>query len=524
MFFKWVRICLVLLTGVVGLSCATPEDRRPPDEVRSAITSEELESARLHSVREDCYLVGAAPAKVEGYGLIVELPGTGSRTAPREIRTYVRRQLLKDNIKNIDSLISSRNTAIAHLSAELPPLVRPGDKVDVKVEAIGDARDINHGLLLPTPLKRVVVQGGRKRLGLPVASAGGYITTRVLQTDGALMRQDPLVGVITDGATSESTGRLLLALKRPSTIAALRIENCINNVFPAAATASTRRSVTVNIPNHYRDDIKRFFQVLESIDLSPSHDSAHEKEISRLAKRLKEGDPEEKWKASCSLEAYGVKALPYLREIAREPLPRDSRILALAALSHLDDRESLPIFNLLARSNNSEERLAVARYVGNIRSPIAIEILQSLLSDSDPDVAYRACVSLLKEGQVAPVRLRKGRSLSLVTARIEAPRKTAVFIKTTSPRSITILGGRVRLRPPFRISAFDIELLGKQNNPLEIHYTVEGKRLKQVISLSLEDTISALDAIGVPYNEIAYFVESLYKKGCFQATVEYVDF
>ncbi len=441
MLFKSVRICLILTLGIIALSCVRPEDRRPPEEVRVEITPGELEKVGLRSIGEECYWMGTGPAKLEGYGLVVELRGNGARTAPREIRKIVREQLVKDGIKDVGSLIASRDTCIVRLTAELPPLVRPGDKVDVEVEAeeIGDARDINHGLLLPTPLKRVVMQRGVPRYGLAAATAGGYITTRVLQADGLPARHAPLVGVITDGVSSESTGALALVLKRPSTLAALRIENCINNVFPAAATARTHRSIYLNIPRHYRDDIARFIQVVESIDPSSLPKAVREQKIPRLAKTLKEGNSEEKWKASCSLEAYGVNALPALREIARGSFPGDSRILALVTLSHLDDRESLHIFRLLARSNNPEERLAVARYVGNIRSPWATEILQALLSDSSPDVAYRACVSLLREGALPPLRVQAGRNLTLVNVRIEAPRKKALFIKTTSPRRITIL-------------------------------------------------------------------------------------
>ena len=510
---------LVTLACLLALSCREVRDTRPPDQVRGT----PLPEMRLKTLGEECVLQGSLPIDVEGFGLVVDLPGTGGLSAPREATKIVRDDLVKAGVPGVDSILASRDTCIVRVSGRLPALVRAGDKFDVRVEALGDARNVEHGLLLPARLKRQVTVGGRRLPGGVTAIAAGNVSLRMTAGEEIQERTSPLVGVITDGGTSEISGALSLVLRRPSTPAVLQVESAINNVYPTAATAEAFNLLRLHIPNHYRENPSRFFRVIQSMNLSPQLPEDVEKSMSDIAERLRAGTPQQKFDASCALEAYGSRAIPVLREIGRAASASESRMLALTALAHLDDAGSLPLFNLMARSNDPKERTFVARHVGYIRGPAPMDMLRTLVEDRDQTTAYAACVSLLESAPGPPIRVRRGKNLTLVNLDSEDARGKGVFIKNTPERRIALVGSNISLSGPFRISGYGTELIARDSSAL-LQYEVKGEKHQLEIRMRLEEVISTLDFIGIPFNEISYLVESLRRKGSLSATILYTDY
>jgi len=133
-----------------------------------------------------------------GYGIVTGLAGTGD--SPRNKAT---RQSLANLFGNFElsvtsEQVQSRNVAVVSLSATLPPISRVGDKIDVTVTSLGDARSLVGGTLLLTSLKSsgqrvyAVAQG-------PL-SVGGYhydVNGNVVQ------KNHPTVGRVPGGATVE---------------------------------------------------------------------------------------------------------------------------------------------------------------------------------------------------------------------------------------------------------------------------------------------------------------------------------
>jgi len=101
-------------------------------------------------VKNLCSIDGYKYNQVYGYGLVVGLSGTGdSKTS-----------LTRDSIKNLLSSLGIqseqpviKNIAAVLVSARLNPHTRVGDKVDVTVSSIGDAKSLEGGLLIQSPLK-----------------------------------------------------------------------------------------------------------------------------------------------------------------------------------------------------------------------------------------------------------------------------------------------------------------------------------------------------------------------------------
>lgn len=96
-------------------------------------------------------ILGIRSNQLLGYGIVVGLPGTGdsrSRLASESIRNLLGAlgQKLEASSGN------ARNIAAVLVTAEAPPFARRGDRMDVTVSSIGDARSLEGGVLIQTPL------------------------------------------------------------------------------------------------------------------------------------------------------------------------------------------------------------------------------------------------------------------------------------------------------------------------------------------------------------------------------------
>lgn len=133
---------------------------------------------------------GLKENQVFGYGLVIGLQGTG------DSKVKLTQSSLSNVLKNLglnDENINSKNIAAVLVTATLPPYVRVGDRIDVTVSSIGDAKSLENGVLLQSALKGaddityVVSQGvvsiaGDKRKGATIGKivSGGIVEKEIL--------------------------------------------------------------------------------------------------------------------------------------------------------------------------------------------------------------------------------------------------------------------------------------------------------------------------------------------------------
>ena len=107
-----------------------------------------------------------------GYGLVTGLAGTGDSARNRATRQSISNMLAQFGLYVPIDQVQSRNAAAVMVTANLPPFARAGDRVDVTVTSIGDAKSLLGGALLLTPLRgsdnqvRALAQGA--------IAVGGY--------------------------------------------------------------------------------------------------------------------------------------------------------------------------------------------------------------------------------------------------------------------------------------------------------------------------------------------------------------
>ena len=91
-------------------------------------------------------MVGVRDNQLIGYGLVIGLNGTGDKSGSKFTMQSISNMLESVNVKISADDIKSKNVAAVMITASLPPFARQGDKIDIHIFSIGDAKSIQGGL------------------------------------------------------------------------------------------------------------------------------------------------------------------------------------------------------------------------------------------------------------------------------------------------------------------------------------------------------------------------------------------
>ncbi|WP_353683449.1 flagellar basal body P-ring protein FlgI [Thermodesulfovibrio sp. 3907-1M] len=216
---------------------------------------------------------GVRENQLVGYGLVVGLNGTGDKDGTylyQPIANMLSRMGITINVKDLKGKV--KNVAAVMVTAKLPTNVKPGAKIDVQVSSIGDAKSLQGGTLLMTPLTGP--DGEVYALAQGPISIGGFIAAgRAAQTT----KNHQNVGYIPEGAIVEKAvavnlnakSELQLLLQFPDITTARNIAEKINETFKAGiAKALDPGTVAVNVPPNYRGDVLDFMAEVEKVEVS----------------------------------------------------------------------------------------------------------------------------------------------------------------------------------------------------------------------------------------------------------------
>ena len=194
-----------------------------------------------------------------GMGLVVGLSDTGDSNNFLTTNTMARNMLNKLGLHiGEDQTVSSKNIASVVVSAQIPAFKRNGDRIDVKISAIGDSSDLTGGQLLATYLKAGDGKVYAVASGMIVNGAGKKITSLTLP-EGATVEQEFSPNIAPEGVVT-------LSLKEPDFTTASRIQEAINLNFKGFYAKSVDPSgVTVEIPPLYEERVVDFIGELENI-------------------------------------------------------------------------------------------------------------------------------------------------------------------------------------------------------------------------------------------------------------------
>ena len=231
-------------------------------------------AASVTRIKDIAKVQGVRSNQLVGYGLVVGLAKTGDSNKVKETVQSIGNMLKAFGVSIDTSSLKPDNVAAVMVTATLPPFSREGDTIDVTVSSIGDAKSIQGGTLVQTPLKAgngevyAVAQG-------PV-STGGFMAGNAGNT---AQKNFPTVGLTPNGAMGEGSGggglgqdgKLSLSRSRPDFTTASRMVQSINSQFGSIARASNPGRIDISIPAYYRGNVVSFIANLEELPVVPDN-------------------------------------------------------------------------------------------------------------------------------------------------------------------------------------------------------------------------------------------------------------
>jgi flagellar P-ring protein precursor FlgI len=225
-------------------------------------------------IKDLASIEGVRQNQLIGYGLVVGLNGTGDTLNNIPFTRQSLQAMLERLGVNIrGAQIRTGNVAAVMVTANLPPFGTQGTRIDVTVSALGDAKSLQGGTLLVTPLLGAD--------GNVYAVAQGSLAISGFQAEGdaaKITRGVPTVGRIANGAIIErevefALNRLpqvRLALRNADFTTAKRIASAINDYVGAAmAEPLDPSTVQISLPNKFPQNVVAFLTEIEQLQVEP---------------------------------------------------------------------------------------------------------------------------------------------------------------------------------------------------------------------------------------------------------------
>jgi flagellar P-ring protein precursor FlgI len=225
-----------------------------------------LASLQATKITDVSNIVGVRDNQLIGYSLVVGLKKTGDGTTSKFTLQSISNMLKAMNIDMNPIDIKSKNVAAVVVTARMRPFARQGDKFDVTVSSIGDAKSLEGGTLLMTPMKGVD--------GKIYALAQGPLSIGGLNQRGAGAETHPTTGIVFNGGIIEREIPVDLFHQRYATLSlkeagfsnAVAVQKAINAYYNTqVAVAMDSRNIKLKCPKN-RSMIE-FLAEVQNIDM-----------------------------------------------------------------------------------------------------------------------------------------------------------------------------------------------------------------------------------------------------------------
>jgi flagellar P-ring protein FlgI len=218
-------------------------------------------------------LEGVRDNQLIGYGLVVGLAGTGDRRQTVFSAQSLTNLLERMGVSVSPEAIRVNNTAAVMVTATLPPFAQPGTRIDATAAAIGDASNLQGGLLLLTSLRGA--DGRVYAVGQGPVVTGGFIAGRA---GTAQTVNHPTVGRVPGGAIVERAApspepgdQIRLQLRQADFTTSARVAEAVNRKFASEggriARAENSALIRIEVPEEYHSRSIEFIAELERLEI-----------------------------------------------------------------------------------------------------------------------------------------------------------------------------------------------------------------------------------------------------------------
>ncbi|MFP4363293.1 MAG: flagellar basal body P-ring protein FlgI [Spirochaetia bacterium] len=219
-------------------------------------------TAQDHRLKDIAFIEGVRDNQLIGFGIVTGLDGRGD-SPQSELTRQVLSNLYRSLGITVDSdEIESKNAAVVMVTADLPPFVRPGDRISVRISSAGDARSLSGGVLLQTPLQGAngntyAVAQGR----LMVPNTDDANTTVANIPEGAIVENEVISVFVQED-------RMTLVLREPDFTTANNAANAINAAFSTGTAVPVDASrIDITLPEEQRSNPVGFIAAIEQIPI-----------------------------------------------------------------------------------------------------------------------------------------------------------------------------------------------------------------------------------------------------------------
>ena len=223
-------------------------------------------------IKDMAQIVGVRGNQLIGYGLVIGLKGTGDSTNTEFTIQSLVNMLQRMGVSVDKKDVKVKNVAAVVVTAELPPFARAGTRLDALVSSMGDAKSLQGGTLLLTPLKApdgkvyAVAQGPLSTGGFAFGGAAG----------GGVQVNHPTVGRIVSGILIEKEipnhfnekNDFTLALHNPDFSTVYRCAEAINRELnEQVATALDAGTLSVKLPAAFHGKLPELIARIQALDV-----------------------------------------------------------------------------------------------------------------------------------------------------------------------------------------------------------------------------------------------------------------
>jgi flagellar P-ring protein FlgI len=224
-------------------------------------------AAPVVRIKDIATVQGLRGNQLLGLGLITGLNGKGDSQNSSLLRNSLASLVSSFGVSVAPADVRTKNTAVVMVSAELPAFARAGDRIDATVSSIGDARDLDEGILLQANLQAAngqvyAVAQGRV---LTTVDPNGSRTVGTI-SQGAIVEKEVLSQFLTNNVVS-------IALRNPDFVTASAVQKAIQAAFSGITVTSRDASlIDVQLPEASRADPVGFLAQLEALTVTPDSD------------------------------------------------------------------------------------------------------------------------------------------------------------------------------------------------------------------------------------------------------------
>jgi len=234
-------------------------------------------SAFADRLKDMTSIAGVRANQLVGYGIVIGLAGTGDGSTGLTLQS-MQSMVSQFGLVTDAASLNGKNAAAVMVTAELPPFIKPGQRLDITVSTVGGAKSLRGGTLLMTPLlgadgdTYAVAQGNLVVGGLGVSGNDG----------SSVIVNVPTVGRVPRGAMVEKmvetpfldSDNLILNLHQGDFSTATRVAEAVNEIFgPDVAVPLDATSVRVRAPRDPAQKVS-FVSLLENVEVDPARPAA----------------------------------------------------------------------------------------------------------------------------------------------------------------------------------------------------------------------------------------------------------